>query len=299
MDILTHAGMGIIMAAPFAVTNPELALGLVFGSVAPDLDTFSRVFGKRAFLAWHQTYSHALPLILFFAILMSPLVTGWFSRDICLGFAVGAVGHSLLDYSNTLGVTLLAPFSRHRFKLDWVFFIDLPVILATAITAVIVLRIAVSTSALDFRAPSIAYGIFVIVYWAIKGRLHSLAASLAPAHTVSLIPSAAIPWIFLGFVRAEDEGCTFRLNLRTGKGERLATVSILDDEYASTLESLPEFRAMRSLSPCYHVAERKSSEAETELLCRDLRIRNFNTTFGDLRVWLSPSGKLNRYQFHV
>lgn len=62
MEIITHAGIGLIAAAPMLNSRPELALGLVAGSVLPDLDALARVFGKRAFLRSHQTWSHAIPV---------------------------------------------------------------------------------------------------------------------------------------------------------------------------------------------------------------------------------------------
>ncbi len=47
------------------------------------------------------------------------------------------VFHSLLDYSNTYGITLLAPFSAKRFCGEWVFFIDVPVIVVSLGTLVL------------------------------------------------------------------------------------------------------------------------------------------------------------------
>jgi hypothetical protein len=42
MDIVTHAMMGAIAASPFLQSHPEAAAAFMFGSVAPDLDAFSR-----------------------------------------------------------------------------------------------------------------------------------------------------------------------------------------------------------------------------------------------------------------
>jgi len=59
VDIVTHAMMGLVAASPFAGERPEAAAAFAAGSVLPDLDALSRVFGKRAFLACHQTWSLA------------------------------------------------------------------------------------------------------------------------------------------------------------------------------------------------------------------------------------------------
>jgi len=37
----------------------------------------------------------------------------------------------------------------------------------------------------------------------------------------------------------------------------------------------------------------------TRLLCRDMRVRNFGTRFGDLEVWLSANRQIIRSQFHA
>src|SRR4051794_28616833 len=137
MDILTHAGIGLIAATPLMNSHPELALGLVAGLVLPDLDALSRLFGKRAFLRSHQNWSHALPVQAVVSVLAGWVARffgadGWaFGVGLCFGFA----GHTLLDFSNTLGVTLAAPFSRRRFCLEWVFFIDAFVLAATVVTS--------------------------------------------------------------------------------------------------------------------------------------------------------------------
>ena len=48
MDVVMHATMGAVMASPWLDSHPLAAGAFVFGSVAPDLDSFSRLAGKRA-----------------------------------------------------------------------------------------------------------------------------------------------------------------------------------------------------------------------------------------------------------
>src|SRR5262249_720788 len=126
VDIATHASLGVLMASPFLATRPEFAVGLVAGSVVPDLDALSRVLGKRAFLRSHQTWSHALPVHLLASVAAgyAAAAAGWNGFDLGLGLLAGLVGHTLLDLTNTLGVALFLPFSRKRFCLEWVFFLD-------------------------------------------------------------------------------------------------------------------------------------------------------------------------------
>ena len=64
MDVVTHGMIGLVVASPLASTHPEASAAFMFGSVLPDLDAASRIFGKRAFLHAHQTYTHSTPIIL-------------------------------------------------------------------------------------------------------------------------------------------------------------------------------------------------------------------------------------------
>ncbi len=126
MDIVTHAMMGTIAASPFLESHPEAATAFVFGSVLPDLDVLSRLFGRRAFLRYHQTTSHALPVIAAIGLVGCVGLWLWGSAYpyAALALALGMAFHSLLDWTNTYGITLLAPFTRRRFCREWVFFID-------------------------------------------------------------------------------------------------------------------------------------------------------------------------------
>jgi hypothetical protein len=90
--------------------------------VAPDLDVLSRLFGKRAFLAAHQTWSHALPLIAAAGAAAYLLLDH--RPAVPLALVAGMSLHALLDWTNTYGITLWLPFTRRRFCAEWVFFID-------------------------------------------------------------------------------------------------------------------------------------------------------------------------------
>jgi hypothetical protein len=52
---------------------------------------------------------------------------------------------------------------------------------------------------------------------------------------------------------------------------------------------------MRELSPAYHVV----SADGTDLVCRDLRTRNFGTRFGELHLRMDGAGGPRVVAFHV
>jgi len=299
MDIVTHAGIGLIAAAPVLNSRPELALGLVAGSVFPDLDALSRVFGKRAYLRSHQTWSHAL--LLQAAV---SLLAGFFAETCGVdglllgsGLFAGFAGHTLLDFSNTLGVTLLAPFSRRRFCLEWVFFIDAFTVLLTLPTATVSLCLCYRDGEVPIRYAEIFFGIMV-VYVGAKGFLRRRAGVLAP-DAMALMPSALWPWQFVGVAQCGNGIRRFQVNAITGRGETLAQQAVLDEAYAGLLANVPEFVLMRGLSPAYHVVSVTRTKAGQTVLCRDLRTRNFKTAFGDLEVLLDTDNRVTRTLFYV
>src|ERR1051326_6764013 len=163
MDILTHAGIGLIVAMPMLDSHPEFAMGIVAGSVLPDLDALSRTFGQRAFLVWHQTWTHALPVQAIVSLLAGCLAGafGWNGAELGLGLFAGLAMHSLIDLSNTLGVRLFVPFSRKRLCLEWVFFIDAFVLACTVGTASILL--------LQFYKKGATTGGYTAIYLALLG----------------------------------------------------------------------------------------------------------------------------------
>jgi membrane-bound metal-dependent hydrolase YbcI (DUF457 family) len=299
MDIVTHAGIGLIAAAPMLDSHPELALGLVAGSVLPDLDALSRICGKLAYLRSHQTWSHALPVHAVVSTMAGLLVQtcGGDGLLFAVGLFAGLAFHTLLDFSNTLGVTLLAPFSRRRFCLEWVFFIDAFVLVLTFAAACLTGWEFWQEGDVPAIYAESFFGV-MFAYFIAKGILRRRAGALAP-EAISLMPSALWPWRFMGVVETGDCVRLFRINAITGKRNDLANHTIFDGTHAQLLACIPEFKLMRSLSRAYHVVNVQSTNAGELVTCRDLRTRNFQTTFGDLEVLLDGSRRAIKTTFHV
>jgi membrane-bound metal-dependent hydrolase YbcI (DUF457 family) len=299
MDVVTQAGIGLIAAAPIITTRPELALGIVAGSVLPDLDAFGRIFGKTAFLRIHQTWSHALPVHAGFSALegLGAHALGFDGLMFGTGLIFGLAFHTLLDFTNTLGVTLFAPFVRKRFCLEWVFFIDVFVLLLTLINTGLSVSKFSRSGEVPWQLALVFFGVLT-VYIAAKAILRVRAGLLVP-NAVSLIPSALLPWRFFGVVNGDNDVRLFQMNAITGNRRGIADQEVFDGAYTELLEDTPEFKLMRGLSPAYHIVSARQTEAGTLLLCRDLRTRNFKTTFGDLEVLLDSEKHVKCLKFHV
>lgn len=300
MDVVTHGMMGVIVASPFISSHPIPASCFLFGTVLPDLDALGRLFGKRAFLQAHQTYSHSIPIILALGLLGWALLPGeefrtpWAPAALVLGMVL----HSLLDVTNTYGITLLAPFSRRRFSTDWVFFIDATVI-AVTIPTLLYVGWRWNRSGEAGWVVQALYVAILLAYWTGKVLLRNRARRLAPGGTRTLLPSALTPWQFLGYAREGSRATLFRVSAIDGALSLQESREIHDDEWHRRLAEIPEFRVMRGLSPAYHVVEARETAQGTRLACQDLRTRNFHTRFGELEVVLDSEGAVVEKTFHV
>ena len=301
MDIVTHALMGFIPASPFMMgDHPFPAFCYTLGNVLPDLDSFSRMFGKRAFMKSHQTYTHAvfsivaLGILAYFLFPLVGLIDPWCAPALALGMLV----HSFTDFSNTYGIALGLPFTSKRFCREWVFFIDSVVLGSSALVAVYLgWRI---THQKDFGwEVQAAYGALLLIYWPIKVFLRHLARKKSPEQTIALIPSALWPWLFYGTARHGNAMQLFQVNLLSGKTAEEAKVALLDEPYLDALKKIPEYNAMCELSPAYHVVKTEPAGNGTRLEVRDLRTRNFKTRFGGLDLVLKNDGQVQDLVFHV
>ena len=285
MDIVTHGMMGLAVAAPFLGTDTGAAVGFILGSTLPDLDAFSRCFGKRAFLKWHQGWTHSMPVQIAFGT-TGCLIVKWVAPELAtliVGLLAGAMTHSLLDLTNTYGIRIVAPFSRRRFCFEWMFFIDSVVLLLTVVALVPAVR------SLLFGYPAnqmaaILYMVSFVLYAGLKATLRRRASFLASADAVSVIPSAMWPWMFFECRRSGNEVTSSKLNAITGTSCEVARHKIHDDEFADELSAVDEFQTMSDLSPAYHVVERREDGSDIHIQCRDMQILNFNTSFGILDV---------------
>jgi membrane-bound metal-dependent hydrolase YbcI (DUF457 family) len=299
MDILTHAAIGLIGASPFLATRPGLAAGFVAGSVLPDLDAFCRLVDRQTFMRTHQTWSHALPVQVALSIAAggAAALFGLNGVELGVGLLAGMVIHSLLDVTNTYGVAWLLPFSRRRFCVEWLFFIDAVVLAAITVALTVVIpRWIHQEDVPAWYAGS--FFAFLAAYVLTKGALRRRAGMFCPG-SKSLVPSALVPWRFYGTKREQLDILRFRVSAFTGVQTQVARVRLLDDSFAGLLETLPEFRLMRGVSSEYHVISAPADGQGTCLLCRDMRMRNFGTRFGDLEVWLDANRHVTRTRFYA
>jgi membrane-bound metal-dependent hydrolase YbcI (DUF457 family) len=301
MDIATHAMAGTVIALPFLPTAPWSATCFIFGSVLPDTDALSRVFGKMAFLRWHQTYTHSLPIILLTTAFLWLGLRGMGVDEVYapLAFGAGMMLHVFMDATNTYGVALLAPFSRRRFCTEWLFFID-GTVGAVSITCFAAVLIASKDGRPDWVVRiSLGYDGFLVLYWLFRCFLYRRAVQVLPRGVRGVVPSAMVPWHFFGYALSEEKAQLFNLDAISGAIQDLGSRPVLDLEYEKLLKEIAEYRLMKELSPGYTVVDAQEQDGKTRLDCQDLRIRNFGGKFGRLELFFDANGKLERKEFHV
>ena len=295
MDIITHSLIGLVAAAPF-LDEPMVVFGMVAGSVAPDLDVLGRLFGKRAMIRCHQTWSHALPLLLLLAggVALIPGV-GWPGG---VGFIAGATIHVLLDWTNTLGVKLLWPLDKRRHQLSLIFFLDAFVTTASLLALTFTVAQVFGENRITL-VPSIGLGVSLAGYALWKKLLLNRAKEIVGDRLVTITPSALWPWRFLVCVQSDFTATVGRVDVLRASFVPIEVYTLYDAEMEPTLSEIPEWHLMRELSPAYHAVRRSINHDSIEIFCRDLRIRQFNTTYGDLDLIFDLGWKLMHKKFHV
>jgi len=108
-----------------------------------------------------------------------------------------------------------------------------------------------------------------------------------------------IPWRFFGYAVHDGVASLFDLSVISGIAKDQMTCQTYDSKAEHLLDGVVEYRLMRELSRGYCTVQVVSNGGKTEMVCRDLRIRNFGGHFGQLDLSFDEDGKLKRKVFHV
>jgi inner membrane protein len=125
LDTVTHGLMALALARGFFSRRGwAVAVGMMLAGTLADIDLVSALFGPRAYLDWHGTYTHSLigtlvivAIATIIARRLDPKKTQTFF-GIAAALVVAAIAHLLLDWCHSEGVTLLWPLRSTRFAAD-------------------------------------------------------------------------------------------------------------------------------------------------------------------------------------
>ena len=320
MDILTHGMCGTALASPLFITQPEAAIAMIAGATLPDLDVYGRVFGKNGFFRWHRTITHSIvgtlifSTIVFLSIAIFKGNNPWPLAAWCsLAFGVGMISHILLDYTNSYPIGIFWPKLKNRYCNHSIFFIDIPYTII-CVTAVLIMGMWIFVYPGHIEKIVFVCPCFVtvsVLYIGLKIYLHQKAIRQATRRfgdgpttaSIYMIPDAIFPWWFYGAI-AKHSGQTvrlFRMSLWKASCHNEEIVATLDQEYAELLETLEEYQLMKKLLPLYRVTSATvDGDGNLKLQCRELAIRHYWGTFGQLEVTFDPSRQtVLQKVFHV
>ncbi|KAB3529015.1 metal-dependent hydrolase [Alkaliphilus serpentinus] len=133
MDPISH---GIIGGAVYALLNNTSLdnpafIGIIIGSIVPDLDIITKLKGDYVYLKHHRVESHSIagiiPTAMAITLVLSVLFSAFIFKEVFLWTMIGVLSHILLDYMNSYGVALLYPMVRKKYSVNLITIYD-PVI---------------------------------------------------------------------------------------------------------------------------------------------------------------------------
>lgn len=295
MDIAFHTVTGVIGFAALVAQDQELAaVGFVAGSVLPDLDVLLMAGGKRFYLRHHQGLTHTLVSAPVAAALLTALAApllDW-QWSLFLGILLGLGCHLLLDVCNTLGVQWLWPFTKHRLRLDAVFFVDAVAWgIALACFGLIYLKAAPA------GAVALAYAVALGGYLMAKLVLQRRARSRTGADIA--IPSALNPFGFLLFRRRDGRLWTALYDAWRGRPTREHEQPEAPPAMQAMAERSRVFRELRAILRAPQITRVEASDTGTRLLIEDLAVRNFGGRFGRMELEFDAEGRLAHEMAHI
>lgn len=122
MDPITHAVIGVTVSK-IAGSNVELSnaaqMGIIVGSVFPDVDILLQKWGDYVYLKNHRGATHSIVGLLTSAVVITAALAGIYKDShiisIFLWTLLGLGSHSFFDLFNAYGAKLLWPFSNKKF----------------------------------------------------------------------------------------------------------------------------------------------------------------------------------------
>lgn len=230
MDDLTHTLTAVALSQAGLNRKTRFAtLGLVVGSVLPDVDWLTLLVGSGTALEYHRGITHSFVGVTVLAGLLGGIIY-YFGRKAppkkhappldarwLLGICwIATLSHLLLDFTNSYGVRPFLPFSGRWYAWDIMYIID-PVLLAClclGLGLVVIFRLVseeVGAKKPGFRRGAIFSLCALILIWGVRDLAHRRVVRLLDSHTygqevprrVGAFPAPANPFSWTGVVETD------------------------------------------------------------------------------------------------
>lgn len=226
MDPLTHILIGTGVAGltghPLSMNSP-VQLGILIGSIVPDLDIIYQFKGHMKYLRHHRGFSHSIPGIAISSLVIALALKVFFPwagvGPIVLWTFLGALSHIMVDIFNSYGVKVLLPLCRKMLTFNLLMIFD-PILVAIFVPNLIFHKAPFTTAFISF----ILLSFYLIFRWQLKRRVrYYLARKFRNRQTgiIIVMPSnySILGWDFLietsqEFIIGHVSGFSWRTGLR-------------------------------------------------------------------------------------
>ncbi|KJS83740.1 MAG: hypothetical protein JM58_12120 [Peptococcaceae bacterium BICA1-8] len=257
MDPITHAVVGVaaavVVGTDVSLTNPVI-LAALLGAVSPDLDIIYQYWGDHVYLRHHRGFSHSLPGLLGFAVVigggLSLLFPGLEFAMLFFWAFLGALSHTFLDLLNSYGVMLLYPFSRKKYTLNLLMISD-PVVLFGS-TAII--YFGYQGSNLVYPTQGLIFS-YLLLRFIMRRRAEKLIRDYYEGHLEKLIVMPAfiglVKWDFI--VRVQKKYIVGQINLFSCKIIIHKKLKLIAEEIKENLEKTKIGKLFKDFTPFFHI----------------------------------------------
>lgn len=288
MDTGSHLLFGATLAgvahlSPVVHGDPALSgavlCAALIGSHAPDFDAVFRLKGTDAYVKHHRGWSHSLPALLLWPLIIAPLTAWAFGETshaaIVFGWALLAVVlHVAFDLTNAYGVQCLLPVRRGWLHLDSLCLTDPFLLLLHGTAAVVWLAGGWSAPGTAFLAVWLATGAYALLRIA----HHALAVRHVERQFPGAIAVHVLPdllWHRWHYVVQTDEG--FRMGRLVGR--QLHPTAQLPREEADVHDCVRASRRVSHVQALLHFAKRAYVKWQEQ------PDGGYLVTWTDLRFW--------------
>lgn len=263
MDTGTHIVMGtalcgLSLADPVvssdSVTMTAVFIGLVSGSLIPDIDTVLKLRNNAVYISNHRGITHSIPAILLWPLAIAVLLSFIFPSaaffHVWAWTFLAVFLHVFVDIFNSYGTQALRPFSNHWVALGVINTFD-PIIFSLHIVA-IAFWLFGADPILTFL---ILYGVLLVYYllrFAVKAAVKNAVRHTVPnAESIFIAPTMHF---FQWRVAASDASCHY-VGRAYGRSvtiyDRFDREPMPESPYIDAAMEDPNIQAFVSFSPIY------------------------------------------------
>jgi inner membrane protein len=238
MDNLTHTLAAIAISQTGLNRKTRFAtLTLIVAGNAPDLDLVWSCGGSIAYLQHHRGFTHSLPGIVIFALLIWGFLL-WIGRRVKLkpgpplsprwllgAGLLGTGSHLLLDFTNAYGVRPYLPFSGRWYAWDIMFIFD-PLLISAFILGLgipFLLRLVSEELGARRARPTMGAAFCLsamVILWGVRDFAHRRALGILDSRTfsgevtqrLSALPTMVNPFTWTGVVETQTSFHMMRVN---------------------------------------------------------------------------------------